>query len=71
MRCLPSNSILCGQSTVSRFSHSPGVTVPFACDHSALVQDLEDLLGTNVHIGTEKSLHWFTRKRILEEAVPL
>lgn len=40
-------------------------------DHVALVQDLEDLLGVKVHIGTPDSLHWFTRERILREAAPL
>jgi len=35
-------------------------------DHVALVQDLEELLGTKVHIGTEPSLHWYVR-----EATPL
>jgi len=37
----------------------------------ALVQDLEELLGIRVHIGTEKSLHWYVRDRILREATPL
>ena len=40
-------------------------------DHAALVQDLQDLLGIKVHIGTEKSLHWYVRDRILREATPL
>jgi predicted nucleotidyltransferase len=40
-------------------------------DHAALVQDLEDLLGVKVHVGTEKSLHWYVRDRILREATPL
>ena len=40
-------------------------------DHVALVQDLEELLGTKVHIGTEPSLHWYVRDRILREATPL
>lgn len=40
-------------------------------DHVALVQDLEDLLGVKVHIGTPDSLHWFARERILREAAPL
>jgi hypothetical protein len=37
-------------------------------DHSALVQDLQDLLGVRVHVGTEKSLHWYVRDKILGEA---
>ena len=40
-------------------------------DHVALVQDLEELLGTKVHVGTQESLHWYVRDRILREAVPL
>ncbi len=40
-------------------------------DHAALVQDLEELLGVRVHVGTEKSLDWYVRERILGEATPL
>jgi predicted nucleotidyltransferase len=40
-------------------------------DHVALVQDLEELLGTKVHVGTERALHWYVRDRILHEARPL
>jgi predicted nucleotidyltransferase len=40
-------------------------------DHAGLVQDLQDLLGMKVHVGTEKSLHWYVRDRILREATPL
>jgi len=40
-------------------------------DHAGLVQDLQDLLGVKVHVGTEKSLHWYVRDRILREATPL
>lgn len=40
-------------------------------DHAGLVLDLQDLLGAPVEIGTERSLHWFVRARILAEAVPL
>lgn len=40
-------------------------------DHSGLVQDLQELLGMKVHLGTEKSLHWYVRDRILREATPL
>ena len=40
-------------------------------DHARLVQDLESLLKTKVHVGTEKSLHWYVRDRILQEATPL
>ena len=40
-------------------------------DHAGLVQDLQELLGIKVHVGTEKSLHWDVRDRILREATPL
>ena len=40
-------------------------------DHAGLVQDLQDLLGVKVHVGTEKSLHWYVRDRVLREATPL
>jgi len=40
-------------------------------DHAGLVQDLQELLGMKVHVGTEKSLHWYVRDRILHEARPL
>lgn len=37
-------------------------------DHAALVAELEELLGAKVHVGTERSLHWYVRDRILGEA---
>ncbi|MEZ5353758.1 MAG: nucleotidyltransferase family protein [Bryobacteraceae bacterium] len=40
-------------------------------DHVGLVQDLEELLGVKVHVGTEAALHWYVRDRILREATPL
>lgn len=40
-------------------------------DHAALVADLEELLGAKVHVGTERSLHWYVRDRIIAEARPL
>jgi predicted nucleotidyltransferase len=40
-------------------------------DHAGLAQDLQELLGVKVHIGTENSLHWYVRDRILREAMPL
>jgi len=40
-------------------------------DPAGLVQDLQELLGSKVHIGTEQSLHWYVRDRILREATPL
>src|ERR1035441_1268458 len=32
-------------------------------DHAGLVEDLQDLLGIKIHVGTEKSLHWYVRDR--------
>lgn len=40
-------------------------------DHAGLVQDFQELLGVKVQVGTEKSLHWYVRDRILHEATPL
>jgi len=40
-------------------------------DHAGLVLDLQDLLGAPVEVGTERSLPWYVRERILAEAVPL
>ena len=40
-------------------------------DHAGLVQDLQELLGVKVHLGTEQSLHWYVRDRILREATSL
>lgn len=40
-------------------------------DHVALWQDLEELLECNVDVVTEKSLHWYIRDRVLQEAIPL
>ena len=40
-------------------------------DHAGLVQDLQDLLGVKLHVGTEKSLHWYVRDRIMGEVTPL
>ena len=40
-------------------------------DHVALKQELEDLLGQEVDVVTEASLHPRIRDRVLREAVPL
>jgi predicted nucleotidyltransferase len=40
-------------------------------DHAGLVEDLQELLGMKVHVGTETSLHWYVRDRILREATTL
>jgi predicted nucleotidyltransferase len=36
-----------------------------------LIQDLEDLLNRKVDVVTAKSLHYFIRDRVLEEAIIL
>lgn len=40
-------------------------------DHASLWQDLEDLLGRDVDLVTEKGLYQSLRDRVLGEAVPL
>jgi len=40
-------------------------------DPAGLVADLEELLGVRVHVGTEKSIHWYVRDRIFREATRL
>lgn len=40
-------------------------------DHVALIQDLGDLLGRRVDVVTERSLHWYIRDRVIQEAVGL
>jgi predicted nucleotidyltransferase len=40
-------------------------------DHTALIQDLEELVGRPVDVVSEKALHWYVRDRVLREAVPL
>ena len=40
-------------------------------DLSALVIELEDLLGVKVDVVSEDGLYWLLRRRILKEAKPL
>lgn len=40
-------------------------------DLGGLLMDLQDLLGCEVDVVTEKSLHWYIRDRVLAEAKPL
>jgi predicted nucleotidyltransferase len=40
-------------------------------DVVGLKQDLEDLLGITVDVGSERGLHWYIRDEVLREAVPL
>jgi predicted nucleotidyltransferase len=40
-------------------------------DLGGLLMDLQDLLGRQVDVVTEQSLHWYIRDRILREAKPL
>jgi uncharacterized protein len=66
-------SVACGEANPNsdldlRVGWEPGWSL---MDHAGLVQDLEALLGMKLHVGTEKSLHWYIRDRILKEATPL
>lgn len=50
--------------------------VEMGADHSSwfpvgLIQDLEDLLGRDVDVATEKMLHERIRARVLNEAISL
>jgi uncharacterized protein len=40
-------------------------------DHTALWQDLEELLGCKVDVVSEKALHPLMRENVLAESVPL
>jgi len=40
-------------------------------DHAGLMLDLQDLLGREVDVVSERALHWYIRDRVLAEAVPL
>jgi predicted nucleotidyltransferase len=40
-------------------------------DVGGLVMDLQNLLGLEVDIVTEKGLHWYIRGRVIAEARPL
>ncbi len=40
-------------------------------DHASLLLDLEDFLGCNVDLVTERGLYQSLRDRVLKEAVPL
>jgi hypothetical protein len=40
-------------------------------DQIALTQDLEALLEKKVDVVSEKAIHWYLRKQILNEAAPL
>jgi hypothetical protein len=40
-------------------------------DFIDVIHELEDALGRKVDLVTDRSLHWYVRDRILEEAVPL
>jgi len=40
-------------------------------DLGGLLMDLQRLLGRQVDVVTEKSLHWYIRDQILREARPL
>jgi len=40
-------------------------------DLGGLLMDLQQLLGREVDVVTEKGLHWYIREQVLEEARPL
>jgi predicted nucleotidyltransferase len=40
-------------------------------DISALVADLQDILGRKVDVVSEDGLYWLLRRKILKEAKPL
>jgi uncharacterized protein len=40
-------------------------------EYIALIQDLENLLGRRVDVGSDTQLHWVIRDRVLREARPL
>jgi len=40
-------------------------------DVGGLLMDLQDILGRQVDVVTERALHWYIRDRVLKEAVPL
>ena len=66
-------SVARGQATASS---DLDLLVEWEADRSlldivGLKQNLEDLLGVTVDIGSERGLHWFIRDEVLREAVPL
>jgi len=66
-------SVACGQATPQS---DLDLLVEWDPDRSlldvvGLKQDLEDLLGVTVDIGSERGLHWFIKDEVLREAVPL
>ncbi len=40
-------------------------------EYMGLIQDLEDLLGRRVDVGSERQLHRVVRDRVIREAIPL
>lgn len=40
-------------------------------DLGGLLMDLQQLLGRDIDVVTEKALHWYIRDRVLKEAKPL
>jgi hypothetical protein len=66
--------------SVARGEATPGSDVDFIVefepgrsllDHIGLIQELETALNRKVEVVTEKALHWYLKKRILQEAVAL
>lgn len=40
-------------------------------DLGGFLMDIQDILGRQVHVVTEGSVHWYIKNRILQEAQPL
>jgi predicted nucleotidyltransferase len=40
-------------------------------DLGGLLMDLQNLLGRNVDVVTEKGLHWYVKEQVLREAKPI
>ncbi|MBM3935014.1 MAG: nucleotidyltransferase family protein [SAR202 cluster bacterium] len=66
--------------SVARGDAGPDSDVDFLIDYGpntspwfpgGLIADLQDLLGRNVDVVTEKGLHRLVKDRVLAEAVPL
>lgn len=71
---------VCVFGSVMRGEERPDSDIDFLVDvgpvHSpwfpaGMVVDLEQLLGSDVDVVTEKALHWYIRDRVLKEAIPL
>jgi len=67
--------------SVVRGEDTPDSDIDFLIDYdlqrisswfpAGLKLDLEDLLGCEVDVVTEKGLHWYIKSRVLQEAIQL